>query len=430
MTRSARRTKRRSRAWMWRCGCLSTHPWWRPYSVACTVTTSGRPARAASASPARPTSQSCPWIRSKSSSPQSSRPRSSMSRFIRSTQARNASRSVGCAPSSTRCTSTPRTVSRPVPPRVRTWTSTPSATSPSDSLRTWRASPPSTIGGYSQERIRTREGTRRPSLLVAEVRARVDRAALGAETDGPAAHHALAERPVALDLEALAVAERRRAGREACVEVAQQLVRAGRERHEGRLGPGDHARGVVERVDVGAQHEEVVRRLDGREAVAPDEHRAGALEDPDGGAHRRLDLHHLRRPRVGRVDVLLVADEWQAHHAVVRLEHPLQDFEVDPEVVRVEEPMAGDVAERVLVLLARLRALAQDQLAVAPAPREVAALAVGLGAGARLGDERDVLARHPREDPRLERRPEVVRVRDEGVADVFRQQRVEHSGGQ
>ena len=35
----------------------------------------------------------------------------------------------------------------------------PCATSPSESLRTWRASPPSTIGGYSQERIRMRRGT-------------------------------------------------------------------------------------------------------------------------------------------------------------------------------------------------------------------------------------------------------------------------------
>ena len=35
----------------------------------------------------------------------------------------------------------------------------PAPTSPSESLRTWRARPPSTIGGYSQERIRMRRGT-------------------------------------------------------------------------------------------------------------------------------------------------------------------------------------------------------------------------------------------------------------------------------
>src|SRR3954468_8392044 len=41
-------------------------------------------------------------------------------------------------------------------PRVSTCTSTPSATWFSASLRTCRASPPSTTGGYSQDRIRTR----------------------------------------------------------------------------------------------------------------------------------------------------------------------------------------------------------------------------------------------------------------------------------
>src|SRR4051794_1226062 len=430
MTRSARRTKRRSRAWMWRCGCLSTQPWWRPYSVACTVTTSGRPAWAASASPARPTSQSCPWIRSKSSSAQSSRPRSFMSRFIRSTQARNASRSAGCAPSSTRWTSTPRTVSRPVPPRVRTWTSTPSATSPSDSLRTWRASPPSTIGGYSQERIRTRPGTRRPSLLAAERGAILDPAALGAECDRPAAHHARPERPVALDLEPVALPQRRRTGGEARVEVAQQFAGARGERDEWRLGPGDHAEPVVERVDVRAQYEEVVRGLHRREAVAPDEDGAGALEHADGGAHRRLDLHDRRRRGIRGIDGLLVADERQPEHAVARGERVAQDLEIDPEVVRVEEPVARDVAERVLVLLARLRALAEHELAVGAAHGEVAALAVGLGAGAGLRHERDALARHPAEDPRLERRPEVVRVRDERVPVATLEERVQHPRGE
>ena len=42
------------------------------------------------------------------------------------------------------------------PPRVSTWTSTSRSTSASESLRTWRARPPSISGGYSQERIRTR----------------------------------------------------------------------------------------------------------------------------------------------------------------------------------------------------------------------------------------------------------------------------------
>ncbi len=51
---------------MWRCGCLSTQPWWRPYSVAWMVVTRGAPKRRARWSPAIATSQSWPWTRSKS----------------------------------------------------------------------------------------------------------------------------------------------------------------------------------------------------------------------------------------------------------------------------------------------------------------------------------------------------------------------------
>src|SRR4051794_9062328 len=82
-----------------------------------------------------------------------------MSRFIRRTQRRKVSRSRGVAPSGTRWTTTPLRSSSDgssPSPRVSTWTSTPCATRPSESLRTWRASPPSTMGGYSHESINTR----------------------------------------------------------------------------------------------------------------------------------------------------------------------------------------------------------------------------------------------------------------------------------
>src|SRR5690349_2018875 len=148
---------------MWLCGCLSTQPWWRPYPVACTVTSHGTPASRASLRAAPATSQSCECTRSGPISSSSSAPAARMSSFMWSTQEMKASRSsLGKSGSRTRCTVTPwrssRSASRP-PPRVSTWTSWPCATSCSDSLRTCRASPPSTIGGYSQERIRTRDGT-------------------------------------------------------------------------------------------------------------------------------------------------------------------------------------------------------------------------------------------------------------------------------
>src|SRR5687767_8417558 len=150
---------------MWLCGCLSTQPWWRPYSVAWTVTSHGTPASRASLRAAPATSQSCEWTRSISSRSTSSAPAARMSSFMWSTHEMNASRSsFGKSGSRTRWTITPCRSSsalRCPPPRVNTWTSCSCATSCSASLRTWRARPPSTIGGYSQERIRTRGGTGR-----------------------------------------------------------------------------------------------------------------------------------------------------------------------------------------------------------------------------------------------------------------------------
>src|SRR5829696_6148554 len=163
MTRSAARTIRRSTPWMWRCGCLSTQPWWRPCSVAWTVTSHGQPKRRASLRAAPATSQSWECTRSKDSESPSAAPAARMSSFIAATQRTKASRSsFGNSGSRTRCTVTPwrsSTSARRPPPRASTCTSTPVSTSPSASLRTCRASPPSTIGGYSQERMRTRVDT-------------------------------------------------------------------------------------------------------------------------------------------------------------------------------------------------------------------------------------------------------------------------------
>ena len=128
ITRSAPRTIRRSTPWMCDCGCFSTQPWWRPYSVAWTVTSHGTCQRRASLRAAAATSQSCEWTRSKP--PPSSSPAARMSSFMWSTQAMNASTSPrGKSGSRTRWTITPWRVllaSSCPPPRVRTWTSTPS----------------------------------------------------------------------------------------------------------------------------------------------------------------------------------------------------------------------------------------------------------------------------------------------------------------
>src|SRR6476661_4833531 len=87
-----------------------------------------------------------------------------MSPFICSTQATNRWSSRGQLGSRTLWTATPASSSPPgcppgggsPTPRVSTSTLTPCRTSASASLRTWRASPPSMTGGYSQERSSTR----------------------------------------------------------------------------------------------------------------------------------------------------------------------------------------------------------------------------------------------------------------------------------
>src|SRR3954467_2255176 len=154
---------RRSTPWMCFCGCFFTQPWWRPCSVACTVTSHGHLKRRASLRAAPATSQSWECTRSNEISSPSAAPAARMSSFMASTQATNASRSsFGNSGSRTRWTVTPwrsSTAPRRPPPRARTWTSTPLRTSPSASLRTWRASPPSTIGGYSHDRMRMRIDT-------------------------------------------------------------------------------------------------------------------------------------------------------------------------------------------------------------------------------------------------------------------------------
>ena len=66
--------------WFW------TQPWWRPYSVAWIVITSGQRKRFARWSPATATSQSCPCTTSNAKRSPSSTPAASMSAFMCSTQ--------------------------------------------------------------------------------------------------------------------------------------------------------------------------------------------------------------------------------------------------------------------------------------------------------------------------------------------------------
>ena len=102
------------------------------------------------------------------------------------------------------------------------------------------------------------------------------------------------------DRQPLALHERRRPGREARLEVADELVVVGVEVDDRRLlarGRELDAMVVAQHVGVRAQREQVVGRLDRREAPPRDVQGARALEHADRGAHRRLELHDRRASR-------------------------------------------------------------------------------------------------------------------------------------
>ena len=183
-------------------------------------------------------------------------------------------------------------------------------------------------------------------------------------------------------------------------------------------------------VGVGAQRQEVVGRLDGRESRAADAHRARAGEDVDRRAHRRLELQHGGRRGVRRIDALAVDDHRQAEHAVALAQRAGQRAQVEPQGVRVEVAVTADVLEGVEVRVGGLRDLAQDEPAAVRAPREDAALAVGGRAIGDLHEERDPLAVKPGEDPLVHDRTEVVDVRDERMLVARVDERVKQARAQ
>src|SRR5262245_41445954 len=129
----------------------------RPYSVAWTVETSGILKACLSATPAKATSQSWAWIRSKPPLSSSRRPRSSIATLVRQAPVKKSGMSA--AGGSTRCTIVEsETTSSPMPPAqrgVNSCTSTPERVSAGTSSVTCLPSPPTLCGGYSHESMRT-----------------------------------------------------------------------------------------------------------------------------------------------------------------------------------------------------------------------------------------------------------------------------------
>mmetsp|Transcript_8637 Transcript_8637/g.27096 ORF Transcript_8637/g.27096 Transcript_8637/m.27096 type:complete len:1102 (-) Transcript_8637:19-3324(-) len=232
----------------------------------------------------------------------------------------------------------------------------------------------------------------------------------------------------ARDLELGARLERRRrAADQERLQLLDELVllRVERDLRRGREARGEDRDGVDDDVGVRAQEEEVVALLHRGEPGPGHDDRRRALEALDRRAHRRLELEHLGRRVVLRVHRLLVLDHRQGDDAARGVQEAPQRLEVDPEVVRVEVLVRRDVLELVLVLVRALRRLAQDELRVGLAHGQVAALLVVRRPLAALHHEGRLRVGEVLEELGVERRAEVVRVRDEHVLDALGEEGVQ-----
>mmetsp|Transcript_10465 Transcript_10465/g.28506 ORF Transcript_10465/g.28506 Transcript_10465/m.28506 type:complete len:267 (-) Transcript_10465:96-896(-) len=224
---------------------------------------------------------------------------------------------------------------------------------------------------------------------------------------------ALAEDDGALHLELGAGDEGGRALAHELFKVVHFLI-AVVQRHERRAVPrGLEGQGPVlsQLVAVRPEGQQVRAALHGREALAR-HHQGGRVRAKalDGCAHGGLELQHRRRLLVARVHRLLVADEGEREEAPALCELRLERLEVNPEVVGVEVAVPGDVLEGGRVLVRALGALAQQQATPGCGAGEVPALLVRGRAVRHLHEEGGAALGEVREDARVQRGSEVVRV--------------------
>src|SRR4051794_7346068 len=300
----------------------------------------------ASASHALATSQSWPCTRAKTKRSARRPPAARMCVFMSSTQVTKQFRSsLGNGGSATRCTTTPARTSSvgcSRAPRVRTCTSTPSRTSPSDSLRTWRPSPPSTMGGYSQETISTRGGTARRSVAPDDSGALVQARAADVARAGLLAGHGVAPRPPQADARRGALLHRHddehlavpaQVGTDAVAGVqslvgAGERLRAALAQGERRADEGELRRGVREggtaRAEVhGAAvvgvHEREVLQLVAAVDVGDAGRRELEQRLAEGGAAAGLDDARAQRVEVATKAVVVEQPPRPALHALLVL---------------------------------------------------------------------------------------------------------------
>ena len=139
---------------------------------------------------------------------------------------------------------------------------------------------------------------------------------------------------------------------------------------------------------IGTHDEQIVGGLHRKKAHTIHLHADGTIEQADGRAHRGFELNDLLGIRVGGINGLLVANHRQRQHSIVFGKLGLERVNANPDGVRIEVRVLLDVLSRCLIVRMHLAHLAQHQSTGGLVPHDVAALAVGLGAGGDLRHER------------------------------------------
>ena len=156
--------------------------------------------------------------------------------------------------------------------------------------------------------------------------------------------------------------------------------------------------------------------------------RGGALEDADGRPHRGLELDHVRRGRVARVDGLAVDDHRQPQHAVALVERPLRARAGSTQMLFALKKRWREVSSKASWSSSGTWAVSRSTSP--PSSRRRARCPPLRSASVRsTTSERNGSSSRANqlEDARVEHGAEVVRVRQEQVLVAVLQQRVEHA---
>eukprot|EP00963_Diacronema_lutheri_P003016 scaffold241_cov340-Pavlova_lutheri.AAC.37 len=137
------------------------------------------------------------------------------------------------------------------------------------------------------------------------------------------------------------------------IELVHLLVKLVVQFHDRRIRHPlrqNHPGVIRHNVRVRSERKQVVAGLHRGETRTGDAHSTRPIESFDGAAHGGLQLIHLGGGVFPGIDGLFVLDQGQRQNAVVLFEDIFELGQVQPQVVRVEEPVLSDVLERIHVL--------------------------------------------------------------------------------